>query len=74
MSSKPELNLRERDVPRVALTPAEATQSLDCSPEVFREHIDSELRWIRRGGQRFVPVSELEQWAEGEEDAVNGFG
>ena len=51
-------------VPRVALTPAEAAESLGCSPEFFRKHIDCELRWIRRGRKRFVPVVELERWAE----------
>jgi excisionase family DNA binding protein len=58
------LALRTRQVPRVALTPAEAAESLGCSAEFFREHVDGELRWIRRGRKRFVPVSELEQWAE----------
>lgn len=54
---------RTREVPRVALTPAEAAESLGCSAEFFREHVDRELRWIRRGRKRFVPVAELEQWA-----------
>lgn len=56
--------MRAREVPRIALTPAEAAGSLGCSPEFFREHVDHELRWIRRGRKRFVPVSELERWAE----------
>lgn len=55
---------RSVPVPRVALTPAEAAESLGCSPEFFRKHIDSELRWIRRGRKRFVPVVELERWAD----------
>lgn len=53
-----------RVVPRVALTPAEAAEAIGCSAEFFREHVDLELRWIRRGRKRFVPVVELEQWAE----------
>lgn len=53
-----------RVVPRVALTPAEAAESLGCSAEFFREHVDGELRWIRRGRKRFVPLVELERWAE----------
>lgn len=48
---------RARVVPRVALTPAEAAESLGCSAEFFREHVDLELRWIRRGRKRFVPES-----------------
>lgn len=49
-------------VPRLALTPPEAAAALGCSPEYFREHIDHELRWVRRGRKRFVPVRELEEW------------
>jgi hypothetical protein len=51
-------------VPRVALTPAEAAVAIGCSAEFFREHVDHELRWIRRGRKRFVPVVELVRWAE----------
>jgi excisionase family DNA binding protein len=57
-------------VPRVALTPAEAAEALGCSAEFFREHIDLELRWIRRGRKRFVPVVELERWAEANAEAT----
>jgi hypothetical protein len=53
-----------RAVPRVALTPAEAAEAIGCSAEFFREHVDFELRWIRRGRKRFVPVVDLERWAE----------
>jgi hypothetical protein len=51
-------------LPRIALTPAEAARSLGCSPEFFREHVDHELPWIRRGRKRFVAVKALERWAE----------
>lgn len=51
-------------VPRLELTPSEAAESLGCSPEFFRTHIDSELQWIRRGRKRFVPLAELERWVE----------
>ena len=54
---------RAWSVPRVALTPVEAAASLGCSAEFFREHVDHELKWIRRGRKRFVPVAELERWA-----------
>lgn len=55
---------RARAVPRVALTPAEAAESLGCSAEFFREHVALELSWIRRGRKRFVPLVELERWVE----------
>lgn len=57
-------------MPRVALTPTEAAESLGCSAEFFREHVDRELRWIRRGRKRFVLVAELERWAEASAEAT----
>lgn len=51
-------------IPRIALTPAEAAKALGCSEEFFRLHVDSELRWIRRGRKRFTPLAALEEWAE----------
>ena len=52
-------------VPRVALTPAEAAESIGCSAEFFRLHVDPELPWVRKGRKRFVAVSELEKWLAG---------
>jgi hypothetical protein len=63
-NGSPGNDARVRVVPRVSLTPAEAAESLGCSPEFFRSHVDPELRWIRRGRKRFVPLVELERWAE----------
>lgn len=51
-------------VPRIALTPAEAAESLGCSPEFFRVHIDPELPWVRRGRKRFVSLAALAYWVE----------
>jgi excisionase family DNA binding protein len=64
MRARPNPQHRAPVVPRVALTPPEAAESLGCSAEFFREHVDHELRWTRRGRKRFVPVVELERWAE----------
>jgi len=62
--------MRAREVPRIALTPAEAAESIGCSAEFFREHVDHELRWIRRGRKRFAPIAELERWAERNAEAT----
>jgi excisionase family DNA binding protein len=50
--------------PRLALTVTEAAEALGVSPDHFREHIDRELRWIRRGRKRLVAVRELEAWLD----------
>jgi excisionase family DNA binding protein len=49
-------------VPRIALTPAEAAAALGVGPDFFEEHVAPELRLVRRGRKRLVPVGELERW------------
>ena len=51
-------------IPRLALSPNEAATSLGVSRDYFDEHVGLELRWIRRGRRKFVPIRELEQWLE----------
>jgi excisionase family DNA binding protein len=50
--------------PRIALTPAEAAAAIGVGPDFFDQHVATELRIIRRGRKRLVPVRELEQWVE----------
>ncbi len=49
-------------IPRVALTPPEAAASIGVGPDFFEENVAPELRLIRRGRKRLVPVAELERW------------
>ena len=49
-------------VPRIALTPAEAAAALGVGPDFFDANVAPELRIVRRGRKRLVPVSELERW------------
>jgi len=51
-------------VPRVALTREEAAVSLGVSLSHFARHVAPELRVVRSGSVRLVPVAELERWAE----------
>lgn len=46
----------------LALSPTEAAAALSMSPDYFREHVDSGLRWVRHGRKRVVAVTELERW------------
>jgi hypothetical protein len=50
-------------IPRIALTPAEAAAAIGVGPDFFDANIAPELRLIRRGRKRLVPVTELERWA-----------
>jgi excisionase family DNA binding protein len=47
---------------RLALTRAEAAKSLGMSVDSFERHVQAELRLIRRGRLRLVPIVELERW------------
>jgi len=49
-------------IPRIALTPAEAAAAIGVGPDFFDENVAPELRLIRRGRKRLVPVVELERW------------
>ena len=52
------------DVPRLAMSKQEAAQALGVSINFFEEHIAHELRMVRRGRRRLIPVHELERWLE----------
>lgn len=53
-------------VPRLALSPDECALALGVSRDFFDEHVLPELRIVRRGRRRLVPVRELERWVERE--------
>lgn len=53
-----------RNVPRLALSKAEAAASLGVSVDYFAEHIQHDLRIVRRGRRHLVPVAELERWLD----------
>jgi excisionase family DNA binding protein len=49
---------------RLALTRAEAAASLGMSLDSFERYVQAELRCVRRGRLRLIPVCELERWLE----------
>jgi hypothetical protein len=57
------VNVDLRNVPRVALSRQEAAASLGMSLDSFERHFQPELRLIRRGKLRLIPLVELERWA-----------
>jgi len=57
------VNVELRNVPRVALGRQEAAASLGMSLDSFERHVQPELKLIRRGKLRLVPLVELERWA-----------
>jgi hypothetical protein len=58
-------------IPRIALTPSEAAAAIGVGPDFFDENVAPQLRLIRRGRKRLVPVRELERWvAESSEEPM----
>lgn len=53
-----------RPIPRIALSPEEAAAAIGVSRSFFFEHVLPELRVVRVGRRRLIPVRELEQWVE----------
>jgi hypothetical protein len=67
-------------IPRIALTPPEAAAAIGVGPDFVEAHVAPQLRLIRRGRKRLVPVAELERWVADSaarpvaEDTGNGPG
>jgi excisionase family DNA binding protein len=51
-------------VARLLLTRQEAAASLGVSVDFFSEHVQGELRLIRRGRLVLIPTRELERWVD----------
>jgi hypothetical protein len=60
------------NVPRVALSRQEAAVSLGMSLDSFERHVQPELRLIRRGKLRLIPLVELERWAVENAESIRG--
>jgi len=55
---------RRPSPPRLGLTIAEAARAVGVSESSFKRHVQPELRVVRRGSLRIVPVPEIERWLE----------
>ena len=49
---------------RLAITKAEAADSLGVSVDFLERHVMPELRVVRRGRRRLIPLGELERWLD----------
>jgi len=49
-------------VPRLSLNVQEACAALGVSWDVWREHVEPQVRLVRIGARKLVPVAELERW------------
>lgn len=49
---------------RLALSPDEAATAIGVSRDFLDEHVMPELRVVRRGRRRLIPVRELDRWLD----------
>lgn len=61
-------------IPRIALAPAEAAAAIGVGPDFFDANVAPELRVVRRGRKRLVPVSGLERWTTENAEQLRGEG
>lgn len=59
-------------IPRIALTPPEAAAAIGVGLDFFNANVAPDLRLVRRGRKRLVPVSELERWTAENAESVLG--
>ena len=50
--------------PRLAVTRAEAATALGMSINSFERYVQPELRIVRRGKLRLIPLREIERWLD----------
>ena len=50
--------------PRLGLTVEEAAEAVGMSESSFKRHVQPELRIVRRGSLRIIPLPEIERWLE----------
>lgn len=59
-------------VPRITLTREEAAAALGLSLSSFERHVQPDLRLIRLGSTRLIPVGELSAWADRQATLARG--
>jgi excisionase family DNA binding protein len=58
------ISLKSVALPRLLVSPTEAAGMLGVGRTFFYERVLSELRVIRIGRKRLIPITELKRWAE----------
>jgi hypothetical protein len=53
---------RPSPVPRLALSREQAANAIGVSTDFLDEHVVPEVRVVRRGRRKLIPVAELERW------------
>jgi excisionase family DNA binding protein len=62
--------VRKPSIPALALSIEQACAALSVSEDTWREHIANEVRIVRVGRRKLVPVSELQRWLDEHAEAA----
>jgi excisionase family DNA binding protein len=54
----------------VAVNTTQAAAMMSVSRDTFRERIEPELRIVRLGARKLIPVAELERWTDENAEGV----
>jgi excisionase family DNA binding protein len=64
VTSAPAGSVSASTVPRLALSKTEAADALGVSIDFLEQHVLHELRIVRRGRRRLIPLAELQRWID----------
>jgi excisionase family DNA binding protein len=60
----------ELTYPPVAVNTTRAAEMLSVSRDTFRERIEPELKIVRMGARKLIPVAELQRWVAENAEAL----
>jgi excisionase family DNA binding protein len=64
------LSAKNRSAPALALSVEQACEALGVSWDTWRAHIEPDVRLVRLGRRKLIPVSELQAWLERHAESV----
>lgn len=64
------LAARNRSAPTLALSVEQACEALGVSWDTWRAHIEPDVRLVRLGRRKLIPVSELQAWLDRHAESI----
>ena len=61
---------QEQSAPTLALSVEQACEALRVSWDTWRAHIEPDVRLVRLGRRKLIPVSELQAWLDRHAESV----
>jgi excisionase family DNA binding protein len=64
------LTAQNQSAPTLALSVEQACEALGVSWDTWRAHIEPDVRLVRLGRRKLIPVSELQAWLDRHAESV----